>query len=64
MLVASVIAARPVSAQATIWLYAGVATGSESWFLPEQSITTLIPGVSGVAIEMTARWQAILNDPT
>jgi dienelactone hydrolase len=49
MLVASVIAAQPVSAQTTIRLYAGVAPGSESWSLPEQTITTLVPGVTGVA---------------
>src|SRR5436190_11676883 len=49
MLVASVIAAQPLSAQTTIRLYAGVAPGSESWTLPEQSIPTLIPAVTGVA---------------
>jgi hypothetical protein len=48
MLVASVIAAQPLSAQTTIRLYAGVAPGSESWSLPEQTITTLVPGVTGV----------------
>ncbi len=49
MSVTSVIAAQPVSAPTTIRLYAGVAPGSESWSFPEQSIPTLIPGVSGVA---------------
>ena len=49
MLVTSVSAAQPVSAQSTIRLYAGVAPGSESWSLPEQSISTLIPGISGAA---------------
>ena len=49
MLLATVIAAQPVSAQTTIRLYAGVAPGSESWSLPEQTITTLVPGVTGVA---------------
>ena len=32
MLVASGIAAQPVSAQTTIRLYTGVAPGSESWY--------------------------------
>ena len=49
MLVASVIAAQPLSAQTTIRLYAEAATGSESWSLPEQSIKTLVPGVTGTA---------------
>ena len=49
MLVASVIAAQPVSAQTTIRLYAGVPPGSESWSLPEQSIPTPVPGVSAAA---------------
>jgi len=49
MLVASVIAAQPLSAQTPIRLYNGVAPGSESWSLPEEIITTLVPGVLGVA---------------
>ena len=49
MLVASVIAAQPVSAQTTIRLYDGVAPRSESWTLPEQSISTPFPGITGIA---------------
>ena len=45
----AVVATQPVSAQTTIRLYAEVAPGSQSWSLPEQSITSPFPGITVVA---------------